>query len=460
MAKGSKSRHADTVVVRWNQAALQAVRVSKIGPPMVARALAILHTCMYDAWAAYDPVAVGTALGDVFRQPPGERSTENRIEAVSHAAHSALKDLFPAESAQFDALMEELGFDPADADTDPSEPSGVGNLAARAVLAFRHGDGANQLGDRHPGAYSDYTGYVPRNDPDHIRDPNRWQPLRVPDGRGGFVVQTCIAPHWGLVRPFAMTSGSQFRPSGPRRLPRDAEEYREQCRQVLAYSANLTDTQKVIAEYWSDGPRSETPPGHWCLFAQFVSRRDRHGLDDDVKLFFILTNALFDAGICCWDAKRAFDSVRPVTAIRYLFRGEKVRAWRGPGLGPGEIDGEDWQPYQEATFVTPPFPEFPSGHSTFSAAGAEILQRYTGSDVFGGSFTQKAGTSRIDPGVPASDITLSWATFSEAADEAGLSRRYGGIHFAEGDLVGRTLGRVVAANVWKIAQSYIQGRPV
>lgn len=460
LAKGKRGRDAATAVVRWNSAALQAVRVTPIGPPMVARALAVVHTCIYDAWSAYDSVAVGTALSDVLRQPPVKRSIANKTEAISYAAYAALNDLFPAKSTQFNALMENLGFNPDHANGDPTKPSGIGTLAAEGVLAFRHGDGANQLGDRHPGAYSDYTGYVPRNGPDQVQDPNYWQPLRVPDGSGGSTVQRFLGPHWGLVRPFAMASGAQYRPAGPRRLPYDSDEYLKQCLEVLSYSANLTDTQKVIAEYWADGPNTETPPGHWCLFAQYVSRRDGHNLDEDVQLFFILTQALLDASICCWDAKRTYDSVRPITAVREQFRGKKVRAWRGPGLGSGEIDGKDWKPYQAANFVTPPFAEFVSGHSTFSAASAEILKRYTGSDRFGASFTQAAGASRIEPGVPESDITLSWATFSEAANQAGLSRRYGGIHFAEADLAGRTLGRMVAATVWKTAQGYIQGSPV
>lgn len=447
----------DTVVVRWNNAALQAVRVSHIGPPMIARALAILHTCMFDAWAAYDPVAVGTRIGDLFRRPARERTAAHKAEAVSYAAYAALKDLFPSEVTAFEALMQQLGFDPHRTCTDLTTPCGIGTLAAEAVLAFRHGDGANQLGDLHPGAYSDYTGYQPVNSPDCIKDPNHWQPLRVADGHGGFVVQKYVAPHWGLVHPFALASGSQLRPAGPRTLPRDADEYRQQSQELLDYSANLTDVQKVIAEYWADGPNSESPPGHWCLFAQFVSRRDHHDLDDDVKLFFLLTNASFDASICCWDAKRAFNSERPITAIHYLFAGEQVRAWSGPGKGTGYINGEDWQPYQAATVVTPAFPEYTSGHSTFSAAAAEILKRFTGSDLFGFSYTQKAGTSRVEPGlVPAEDVTLIWPTFTDAADQAGLSRRYGGIHFAEGDLVGRTLGRVVAEQVWNTAQRYIR----
>lgn len=424
---------------------------------MVARALAILHTCIYDAWAAYDPLALGTRLDEFLRRPDAEHTLENKSKAISYAAYHALVDLYPSEITLFKNLMTSLGYDPNDTSTDTTTPGGIGNLAAQAVITFRYGDGANQLGDLHPGAYSDYTGYVPVNDPDHINDPNLWQPLRVSNGQGGFVTQTYIAPHWGLVTPFALTSGSQLQPDdGPQTYPSDG--YLEQAQQILDYSANLTDEQKVIAEYWADGPKSELPSGHWCLFAQFVSQRDSHGLDDDVQMFFALTNAIFDASIVGWDAKRAFNSVRPVTAIHAMFTGQQITAWGGPYQGTRQIDGKDWQPYQAVTVVTPPFPEFFSGHSVFSAAGAEILQRFTGSDDFGNSFTQPAGSSRVEPGkTPAADVTLSWATFSDAADEAGISRRYGGIHFEQGDLVGRALGRQVAAQAWDRAQAYITG---
>ena len=139
-------------------------------------------------------------------------------------------------------------------------------------------------------------------------------------------------------------------------------------------SAALTDEHKVIVEYWMDGPRSETPPGHWNLFAQGVSRRDGHDLDRDVAMFFLLNNALMDAGIAAWDCKRHFDSVRPITALRQTYGGQRVRAWGGPGQGTRRSTARNWLPYQRANFITPPFPEYVSGHSTFSAAAAEILQ--------------------------------------------------------------------------------------
>jgi len=122
------------------------------------------------------------------------------------------------------------------------------------------------------------------------------------------------------------------------------------------------------------------------------------------------------------------------------------------------IDGADWFPYQALTFPTPPFPEYSSGHSTFSAAGAEILKLFTESDDFGASVTFLAGSSKFESGaVPATDLTLRWATFSEAANQAGLSRRYGGIHFEQGDLDGRAAGRQVAQLAWTRAQRYISG---
>ena len=137
------------VVIQWNQAALQGVRDSKLGPPMVARALAIVHTCIYDAWAAYDKRALGTQLGGSLRQPRRERTQENKNEAISFAAYRASVDLFPADDKQvFRPLMEQLGYDPDDTSADAHTPSGIGNVACDAVLQFRHHDGSNQLGTK------------------------------------------------------------------------------------------------------------------------------------------------------------------------------------------------------------------------------------------------------------------------------------------------------------------------
>jgi hypothetical protein len=438
------------LVTGWNEAALQAIRVTKPGPPIVARALAITHTCIFDAWAAYDSDAIGTRLGESFRRPPDEQTQQNQEKAISYAASTCLADLFPTEKASFDKLMVQYGYDSNEDDVlDSESPANVGIIAANAVLKFRHADGSNQLGIlNNAGPYGDYTGYKPVNTPVKVVDPDHWQPLLVA-GKA----QKFVAPHWGKVTPYALISGKQFRTAimAPASYKKTPVRYKAQAKQILGYTAQLTDRTKVIAEYWADGPKSELPPGHWTLFAKYVSGRDHYGLDDDVKMFFAITNALFDASITCWDLKRFYDSERPITAIHFLYAGQKIKSWNGV------VDGANWQPFQVSTFPTPPFPEYASGHSAFSAAAAETLKLFTGSDNFGYSVVIPKGSSKVQPGkVPASDIKLQWPTFSAAAAEAGVSRRYGGIHFVDGDLESRKIGRLVARQAWLKTQKYFR----
>lgn len=462
-----QSPNRDNAVVFWDKVALEAIRQAKPGPPVVARVLAVLHTAMYDAWSQYDATAVGTLLGDRFRQPPAERTLAHKSEAISYAAYWVLKDLFPQPEYEvyFTSMLETYGYDPSVTTTNVQKPAGIGNLAAAIVILYRHHDGANQLGDLHPGAYTDYTGYQPVNTPTQVNDLNYWQPLLTTNGSfqggclsgGTLTPQKYVGPHWGKVIPFALNDGPTITPTtGPILYP--SAEFTIQAQEILSISAHLTDREKAITEYWADGPTSELPPGHWAIFSQFVSTRDHHTVDDDAKLFFALGNANLDAGILAWKIKRVYDSVRPITAIHELFHGQQVAAWAGPYSGTKMIAGETWQPFQLPCFVTPAFPEYLSGHSTFSAASAEVLKSFTGSDVFSDSVVINAGSSRIEPGqTPAQAVTLTWATFSEAADQAGISRRYGGIHFKKGDLDGRALGRQVGARVWQKAQTFFAG---
>jgi hypothetical protein len=450
-------QQTDNVVLQWNNAALQAIRDTNPGPTIGSRALAIMHTCMYDAWSVYDTVALPTQKNGIPRQ---KNKWKDITQAVCYAAFSALMDLFPADTAVFTSLMNNLGYDPTNTSTDTTTPTGVGNVAAQAVLSYRHGDGSNQLK-----GYADTTGYVPKNAatlPITQINPLYWQPLIV-----NKKAQKYLTPHWGTVAPFALASSSQFRPAGPispTGLVQNDPGYVGQAATILQYNANLTDTTKTIADYWANGPHSETPPGHWELFAQFtsaqfISHKNKHDISGDVKMFFALSNAVFDAGIACWECKRYYEYVRPITAVRYLNAGQQLVCWGGPGMGTIKMqDGANFLPYQESIVVTPPFPEYVSGHSTFSAASAYIMQQATGSDSFGDSFTATPGSSLIEPGfAPTSSVTLSWPTFSAAAAEAGISRQYGGIHFNQGDQDGRILGKQVATVAWTKAHAYING---
>jgi len=468
------------LIIEWNHIMLEAVRAlgrlplsspqrARGGPPQVARSIGILYTCIYDAWSSYDTTAnpVHSSVGD---RPAGERNDANRRKAISQAAYRALIDQFPPSAydpefkAEYEALLASQlakdGIAPGNMSTSPlTNPVSVANRAANDVLAFRAADNSNQAN-----LYADTTGYVPVNSPmsvllpaavDAIADPDRWQPLGYLSTEHEHKVPAFIAPHWGIVKPFALTSGSQFRPTTP---PASmlSQNYLDQAKHVIDIQARLTSEQKVIAEYWADGPNSELPPGHWTEFAAYVAERDGLDMHESVKLFFALANAIFDASIATWDAKREYDYVRPVTAIRHLFRGKRILGWAGPGKGTQEILGETWKPFQSATFPTPPFAEFTSGHSGFSMAAATVLKNFTGSDTFGFYYSQNEPL-KADPTEPVTDVVLSWPTFTAAALEAGESRLYGGIHFYEGNVVGLDLGRKVGEAAYAKAQDLWSG---
>ncbi|MCU1269953.1 MAG: hypothetical protein JWN74_1247 [Acidobacteriaceae bacterium] len=460
----------DNTAVQWDNVALQGVRDSKLGAPIVARALAIVHTCMYDAWAAYDERAIGTQLSGALRRPKSEQTLENKDKAISYASYRALIDVLPSDTESlYKPLMKRLGYDWKDDSTDIETPTGIGNVACGAVLEFRHHDKSNQLGDLSQGAYSDWTHYRPVNMPIpfpvklpviHPVDMNHWQPLIFVNSTGDFATQMFSGAQWCDVTPFALAKGDEFRSIAEKLGPATygSDEYQQQAEELVQINANLTDREKMISEYWSDEPDSEQLLGHWMMFAQWVSARDHHTFDDDVEMFFALSNAILDSSIAAWDMKRAFDSVRPATAIPFLLSGKKIRAWGGPGKGTVDMDGSQWIPYQAATFPTPPFPDYVSGQSTYSAAAATILAAWTKSDRFGYSVTVPTGSSKIEPGItPKRLVTLQWGTFSDAADEAGMSRRYGGIHFRRADLAGRQLGRLVGQKAWDRAQRYFDG---
>ena len=499
----------DNVILKWDDELLQAVRANPAatGPTVTARALGVLHTATYDAWAPYDPLAKVTRPDGPTKKVVSSDPTvnnANKSKAISYAAYRVLLDLFPGRKADFDAQMAELVFEPDDlGDFNPDNPSavvttpqGIGNKAAYAVLKFRHADGSNQTRDtKGTSITTDDTVsypdpcttncYKPINTWDKIATtPNgtwHWQPLCVltadgvkngmphlpPQGNNcdspNYTIQKPLTPQWGNITPFALVSAWQFKVPGP---PKNADGTYNNAdiSTAVADTSRLSDTAKVKAEYWADGPKSEFPPGHAAVFAQALSRKYRHSVDTDAKMFFTLGNAMLDSSIAAWALKYKYDFWRPVTGIRELYKNTTVNSWLGPYNGFSDVPGPQWRPYQAPTVVTPGFPEYVSGHSTFSAAGSQVLKLFTGSDAFGATVTITAGTSLFEPknddhpvGTPQSDVMLSWPTFSAAAQEAGMSRRYGGIHFKSGDEHGRMLGNSVGQTAHSKAQNYIRG---
>jgi hypothetical protein len=427
-------------------------------PTILSRQMAIWATAMYDAWAAYDAVAVGSRLGANLRRPPAERTLANKELAIAQASYRALVGVYPDDA---DWLAEQacaLGAEPKNESIDPSTPFGVGNLAAHAVLAFRRNDGANQHGDE-PGCngkpYSDYTGYAPVNSAETIVDPDRWQPITFTRPDGTRFTPGFLTPHWFKVQPFVLESSAQFRPEPPPSTKTDDALLRAQVDLVLALQRELTPEEKAVVEFMRDGPRSTGQSGHWLRFAQDVSRRDAHGLDADVKLYFAVANTAFDAFISCWETKRTYDSSRPWTLVRHYYKGQRVTSWAGPQGGLMTVPAEEWHPYSPYVFITPPFPGYTSGHATVSAACAKILELFTGSDRFGA--VERRACCALTETDPGGSVELDLPTFSATAEMAARSRAMGGYHIPIDNDVGLRVGRELAVWAWPRYEAFWRG---
>jgi len=222
-----------------------------------------------------------------------------------------------------------------------------------------------------------------------------------------------------------MTSSRQFEPYAP--APTTASGYAFEVNMVKAYGGAIgslrSADQSQIAAFWANGPGTETPPGHWNRIAVDVAVRENLGLAEEARLLALVNLALADAAICCWRSKFDFNLWRPITAIREADADGNPETTADP----------NWSSF----IVTPPFPEYTSGHSTFSRAAATVLAQFFGTDAI--PITVEAD------GLPG--VTRSYPGFGAAADESGISRIYGGIHFPSANIAGQTTGHLLAAHV-------------
>lgn len=335
--------HADGVT-DWNTVVLNVIRADRTPPPKASRALAILHASIYDAVngiaRTHEPYFVQSAV-------PSSASKE---AAVGAAAHEVLVTVFPTYAPSFDALYATaLAIVP----DSPHKRSGIawGESVAAQILAWRANDN------------SDATVPAPS-----ASGPGAWQP--TPPGFAPYLL-----PQWAFVTPFAMPTGSSFRPPGPPSL--DSAKYVEDYNEVKALGAAVgsvrTPEQTLIALFWADGASTETPPGHWNSIAQSVAASRGNTMKQNARLFALLNLAMADAAICAWDAKFFYDLWRPVTAIR-----------NGDADGIAATIGD---PTWSSFLVTPPFPDYVSGHSTFSGAASTVLALFYGTDSI--AFTSK-----------------------------------------------------------------------
>ena len=571
-----------SIARRWNEQILAAIRLDLPRPTVHARNLFHLAAAMWDAWAAYDSTASGVFVRERHSAPDVDAA---RRAAISYAAYDVLAHRYehanggPRTMACLRAVMKDLGYDPAETNDKGDAPSAFGNRIGHTIIESTANDGSNEAGD-----YADTTGYKPDNEPlvfDNagavLAEPDRWQPLNlsIAATQNGIVVpsgvQGYIGSNWDGVTPFAMKRASPAVPwHDPGPVPKVGAAMKDWLVEVIrktsyadtsdpttmdispgAYGHNSlgandgkgwaknpvtgqpyppqvvlrADFARVMAEFWADGPNSETPPGHWNVLANMVAdspgfARKLFGkgppLDPlawDVHVYLALDGAEHDAAITAWGAKRRYVTVRPISLIRWMGgKGQSsdpkgpsydpqglplvpglievvtkessapgqrhaalafhvgevtIRDWRGePGdrknqvSGVGWVRAVDWITYQRRTFVTPAFPGFISGHSTFSRAGAEVLAALTGSPYFPGGFGEyvahKDTFLTFEKG-PTTDVRLQWASYYDASDEAGQSRLYGSIHIAPDDYAGRRLGHQVGLDAVALATKYFDG---
>jgi len=295
-------------------------------PTVTSRILALICTAEFDAWSRYDAKAQPVYLKNVERITGIKRTLKNKETAISYAAFRTMLTYYFSDSMMLRSKMKEFGFDPDNNSLDPGTPEGIGNLAAKSVIAARLNDGANQTGmmkGSNGTIYSDYTGYKPVNSADTLRDVKHWQPKYFSDGNGGKFSPQCLTPHWGKVKPLMLDAANEFRCAPPPLL--GSAELEKEVTDVVAMQANLTNEQRALVEFMRDGPRSVQQAGHWFIFAQDISERDHHTLDQDVKMYFAVEAAAMDGFIACWDTKMQFDFARPYTLVHYYFKDKKIK---------------------------------------------------------------------------------------------------------------------------------------
>ena len=238
-----------------------------------------------------------------------------------------------------------------------------------------------------------------------------------------------IEPHWKEIRCLAMDSCSEFMPRRPAKfdVKNKNGDYWKAMMEVKNMGDSLTDEQKHIADFWDDNPfklnvsghvmfatKKFSPGGHWMNIVGIAAQKANADFSTTVAAYTETSIALFDAFISCWDEKYRSNEIRPETTInKYV--------------------NEEWHPYIQ----TPPFPSYTSGHATISAAAAEVMTSWFGDHL---SFTD---TSSLEFGIQSREIK----SFREAAQEAAMSRLYGGIHYRrdndEGNKCGRMLGEMI-----------------
>lgn len=396
------------VLEAWYRLALELVRhTPTYSPPVASRAFAYLGVTVFESVASGNGGLVSLAgqLNGLEKLPAREEGPYDDGVILHSAIAAAANELFshtgPTGQRAMAKMTEKTGAKVGEgvaADV-LSRSQAHGEAVARHILAWSQGDGGSEIVN---------MGFPLRYE--LTKGPAHWVPTSAIAQQ-----QVPLLPGWPNNRTFAIPDGGACPLPPPPEYSEDknSEFYREAF-ETYETRLKLTEEQRVIARFWSDDPMlSPTPPGHWISIVLAIAKRDSLALERSVEVLARLGITMADAFIACWQQKYEYDLLRPVTYIRRV------------------ID-----PAWEPLLITPPFPEYPSGHSTQSGAAATVLTA-----MFGENFAFTDATHERD-GLPARTFPSFWA----AAEEAAISRLYGGIHFRAACERGLDQGRCVGAH--------------
>jgi hypothetical protein len=398
------------VLQTWYGLTLELVRhTAPYSPPVAARTFAYLGIIAYEAVAS-----AGGGLQSLSGQLTGLKALPSRTGGaryddanILHAAmQTAVQALFdhtgPSGQRALKAVGQKLDVELGAglSATRVKRSHSYGKALAIHVLDWSRDDGgANVVNMGFPETYKP------------VDAPGHWMPTSVIR-----MQQAPLLPNWGENRTFAIADAASCALPPPPAYSEDkTSEFYQQAFEVYETVKNITPEKRLTARFWSDDPMlSPTPPGHWMFIALDVLKNRNANIEDQVDVMTRLGIAMSDAFVACWKSKFDYDLLRPVTYIK-------------------KVIDKTWEPI----LITPPFPEYPSGHSTQSGAAATVLTQYFGENF---AFEDKTHVREKLP-------VRTYKNFWEAANEAGISRLYGGIHFRAAVERGLEQGRCIGIAV-------------
>lgn len=393
--------------------------------PLQMRWIAIQSETRMEAMCIYHPTCKGKYLKGTIRRPVSEHTSYNRNVAIAYASRRLIIDQSPWATKSIDKIFNDMGL----LLNDTSMPVQMGNLVADVIINARHRDGTNQLGDvggyRHGGMvnFTDYTGYKPVNDHMNIYDPDAWQPLVNVDTRYRPVAQIYLLPHMGELSTWVINTSAAYVADQVDRYSDNRGRYMKKVNDIIHVQRQLTDRQKMVGEWFDNKLKSFNLMGEHLISKYGNNTHEYHTFFN-----FVVNGVIHEATAPLWMLKTKYDAIRPQSAVRYVKKGRSIKGWGGPGRGIVSMDGKEWRSY----LSTDAFPDYPSGTSCLCSSWTEAAKAIIGTNIIDYTVTFPKGSSTIEPGhTPSTDITFTYHTLDEVAEDCMMSRVWGGVHFMQ-----------------------------